>query len=151
MIDLKITPAATQDRAAVEALVEAAYHHYVARIGRPPGPMLDDYAAHIAANALWLAHDEKGLAGLVVLLEGDGHLLLDNVAVHPTRQGEGIGKRLMAFAEFVAIDRDLPEIRLYTHVAMTENQAIYQRLGYSETHRIREKGLDRVYMAKRLN
>ena len=33
---------------------------------------------------------------------------------------------------------------------MTENIALYSRIGYAETHRIEEKGLRRVYMAKPL-
>ena len=39
---------------------------------------------------------------------------------------------------------------LYTHVLMVENVAIYRRLGFEETHRVTEKGYDRVYMAKDL-
>ena len=31
---------------------------------------------------------------------------------------------------------------------MTENLALYRRLGFHETGRISEKGYDRVYMAK---
>ena len=33
---------------------------------------------------------------------------------------------------------------------MTENIALYSRIGYVETHRAEEKKLRRVYMAKRL-
>jgi glutathione S-transferase len=33
---------------------------------------------------------------------------------------------------------------------MTENIALYRRAGYVETHRVSEKGFDRVYMTKRL-
>ena len=48
-----IRPARTEDRAAVERIVAAAYAVYVERIGKPPGPMLDDYAARIAEGSLW--------------------------------------------------------------------------------------------------
>ena len=41
-------------------------------------------------------------------------------------------------------------IYLYTHALMTENIALYRRVGFLETHRISEKGYDRVYMTKRL-
>ena len=40
---------------------------------------------------------------------------------------------------------------LYTHVLMTENQALYRRLGYVETGRVTEKGFDRVYMQLNLS
>ena len=32
------------DAPVVRDVVHAAYAHYIARIGKPPGPMLDDYA-----------------------------------------------------------------------------------------------------------
>ncbi len=56
----------------------------------------------------------------------------------------------MQFAETEARRRGYDHIRLYTHVLMTENIAIYRRAGYVETHRIAEKGFDRVYMTKNL-
>jgi hypothetical protein len=37
-----IRRATLDDLAAVEEIVRGAYSHYIARIGRPPGPMLDD-------------------------------------------------------------------------------------------------------------
>ncbi|WP_139223455.1 hypothetical protein [Methylocapsa palsarum] len=32
------------DLATVQEIVRAAYNHYIARIGREPGPMFNDYA-----------------------------------------------------------------------------------------------------------
>ena len=43
-----IRRAKTEDCAAVERIVREAYGKYVERIGKPPGPMLDDYASLIA-------------------------------------------------------------------------------------------------------
>ena len=88
--------------------------------------------------------------GLVVLEDQDGFLLLDNVAVAPAAQGRGFGRKLIAFAEEEASRRGFDEIRLYTHVLMVENIALYQRLGFVEIARVHEKGFDRVYMAKHL-
>ena len=41
-------------------------------------------------------------------------------------------------------------IRLFTNERMTENLALYPRLGYVETHRNEEEGLRRVHFAKQL-
>jgi hypothetical protein len=41
-------------------------------------------------------------------------------------------------------------VRLYTNEAMTENIALYSRIGFMETHRAEERGLRRVYMIKTL-
>ena len=80
------------DRAAVERIVRDAYGIYVERIGKPPGPMLDDYAALIAAGAVSvLEADGDGTIGaIIVLLPKPDHLLLDNIAVRPDRQGRGL-------------------------------------------------------------
>ena len=78
------------------------------------------------------------------------HLLLDNIAVRPDRQGEGLGLRLIGFAEGETRRLGHAELRLYTHVIMTENIALYARVGFVETGRGREAGYDRVFMTKRL-
>jgi len=140
------------DVPAIEALVAAAYAHYVARIGRAPGPMGDDYAARVAAGEASLALDPAGaIVGLLVLELRDGAApLLDNVAVAPRAQGQGVGRALIAHAEAAARRRGAGSLRLYTHEKMTENIALYRRLGFAEIARIDEKGFRRVYMEKAL-
>jgi ribosomal protein S18 acetylase RimI-like enzyme len=139
------------DRSAIESIVDEAYAIYIDRIGKPPGPMLDDYGALIAAGAVHvLAPDGESIAALIVLLEKSDHLLLDNIAVRRDRQHQGLGRSLIAFAEDEARRRGFDEIRLYTHVAMVENIALYTRLGFAETGRGRDSGYDRAFMIKRL-
>lgn len=146
-----IRRATAADRNAVEAIVRAAYSPYVERIGKPPGPMLDNYAALIAEGAVSVFEDAGGeIAAIVVLLSKPDHLLLDNVAVRPGRQGQGLGRRLIDFADSEARRLGYHELRLYTHEKMTENIALYRRVGFVETGRGREDGYDRVFMTKRL-
>ena len=146
-----IRRAQPEDRAAVEAIVRDAYAIYIERIGKPPGPMLDDYAALIADGAVNVLEEAGGtMAAIIVLLRKPDHLLLDNIAVRPDSQGMGLGRRLIAFAENEARRLGFTEVRLYTHQTMTENIALYTRLGFGETGRGRENGYDRVFMTKRL-
>jgi ribosomal protein S18 acetylase RimI-like enzyme len=146
-----IRRAQSEDRAAVEAIVRDAYAIYIERIGGPPGPMLDDYAALIADGAVSVLEEPDGtLAAIIVLLRKPDHLLLDNIAVRPDRQGSGLGRQLIAFAEAEAQRLGHPELRLYTHETMTENIALYTRLGFVETGRGRDAGYDRVFMTKQL-
>lgn len=145
-----IRPAIPEDREAVEAIVRAAYEAYIPRIGKPPGPMLDDYATLIASGAVSVIDASGGITALIVLLPKSDHLLLDNVAVRPDRQGWGHGRALIAFAEAEARRRGFSELRLYTHQAMVENVALYTRLGFAETGRGHDGGYDRVFMAKPL-
>lgn len=139
-----------EEAVALGRLVTDAYTRYVARMGKRPGPMLDDYARRVADGQAWVLESDGALSGLIVLEDDGDALLLDNVAVSPAAQGKGHGRALIAFAEEEARRRGRAHLRLYTHVLMTENIALYGRLGFRETGRISEKGFERVYMAKAL-
>ncbi len=144
-----IRRARNEDCAVIEAIVRAAYSVYIERIGKPPAPMLDDYARRIADGAVRVLEEADGaVAAIIVLLVEDDHLLLDNIAVRPDRQGRGFGRRLIAFAEAEARRIGRAELRLYTHATMTENIALYSGLGFLETGRGRQSGYDRVFMRK---
>lgn len=138
------------DLPAIERIVRDAYSKYIERIGKKPGPMLDDYARRVADGSVWVMAEGDSVVGLVVLLPADDYVLLDNIAVDPACQGQGIGRALMAFAEQEARRRGFREIRLYTHQMMHENVVLYPRLGYEETGRGEQDGYARVFFCKRL-
>jgi len=142
-----IRPARPEEALLVADLVERTYAHYVPRIGRRPSPMDDDYEARVAAGELWVVHDGE-LAGNVLLRTQGDYLLVDNLAVDPSRQREGLGRALLDFAELEAARRGLAELRLYTNVAMTENITLYRRLGWDEDDRVTEGPYSRVYFRK---
>ena len=149
-MNIMIRPASSADSAAVSACVHAAYQPYIFRTGKPPGPMLDDYEEVIVTHQVFVAIVENLIVGLVVLIRQSHSLLLDNIAVHPSFQSQGLGKQLMAHAEQEARQQKYAAIQLYTHEKMVENIAIYQKLGYVEIDRRTEKGYRRVYMEKQL-
>ena len=146
MNGLEPRPATAADAAAISECVHAAYSHYVERIGAPPGPMLDDYVQVVRDHRAYVIEERGEVVGALVLVEKEHDLLLDNVAVHPSRQGEGIGRRLLLHAESEARRLGYADLDLYTHQMMTENIAMYARCGYEEV----ERGFSRVYMRKRL-
>lgn len=141
-----IRAAVPADLPAIARIVEAAYSPYIARLGKKPGPMLDDYAAQIAAERVHCLCDDAGVAGFVVLIADEARFLLDNVAVADRARGRGYGRALIVFAEDAAREAGYGSITLYTHEKMHENRALYARLGYRETGLIQEKGFARVYM-----
>jgi ribosomal protein S18 acetylase RimI-like enzyme len=140
--------ATLDDLASVEEIVQAAYSRYIPRIGRPPAPMLDDYAALIKDFRVHVLERDGAVAGLLVLIPQADAMLLDNVAVAPTAQGLGLGRLLLQFAEEAAREAGYASIQLYTNEVMTENIELYSRLGYKVSHRAEENGLRRVYMIK---
>jgi len=143
-------PARSDEADALRQLVTDAYTQYIPRMGTPPGPMLDDYARRIADGQAWVLDAGGAIVGLIVLEEDGDTLLLDNVAVSPAAQGKGYGRTLIAFAEEEARRLGHAELRLYTNVLMTENIALYERLGFRQAERVSEKGFERVYMVKPL-
>jgi len=145
-----IRPAHPEDRPRIEAIVEAAYRPYLARMNRKPAPMVDDYATRIAEGQTLVLEADGAVAGVLVLEDHDGFLLLDNIAVDPAYHGRGLGKRLMTFTEEEARRRGYRVIELYTNEVMVENIALYLHLGYAETKREQVAGYDRVYLRKNL-
>jgi len=143
-----IRPALPEEAAALRDLVRAAYAEWVPLIGREPGPMLDDYAARIAAQEAWVVAQDGTLLAAIVLEDGADALLLDNIAIAPAARGQGLFARLMAFAEAEARRRGHATIRLYTHALMVRNIDLYRRLGFIETGRAEQAGFDRVFMAR---
>ncbi|MEU6147163.1 GNAT family N-acetyltransferase [Streptomyces sp. NPDC047081] len=149
MGDDEIRAAVAADVPAVKAVTDAAYHHYIERIGVVPVPMEADHAANVAAGKVFVTGDP--VVGLVVLEEYDDHLYLDNIAVRPDAQGTGVGGRLLRFVDARARALGLPEVRLYTNAMMWENQKIYPKYGYEAVERRVDGPYDRIHYRKRLD
>lgn len=141
--------AESADLAVVEAIVRAAYEPWVAVIGMKPLPMVADYAALIASERVYVLENGE-IDALIVLEREEGVMLVENVAVRPDRQGRGLGRRLMAFAEFRARSLAVPALRLYTNEKMITNIGLYKSLGYRQTDRGEIGGRHAVHMRKDL-
>jgi ribosomal protein S18 acetylase RimI-like enzyme len=150
MIEYSFRSAIGADVPKVAALVNAAYGHYVERIGMVPRPMTDDYAAVIANRRVTVAECHGTIVGVIVLTVDDEGFLIDNVAVDPSHRGKGLGRALLEFAEAEARRAGFDSIHLYTHEKMTENIALYSRLGYVEYDRRSQGEFSLVYMWKHL-
>ena len=145
-----LRPATESDVPSVAELVDAAYRHYVQRLGMLPRPMTDDYPAVIRDRQVTVAEHDGAIVGVVVLTVTDEGFLIDNVAVHPSRRGTGLGRALLQFAEAGARRAGYDAIHLYTHEQMTENLALYSRIGYVEYDRGSQGAFWLVYMRKQL-
>ena len=138
------------DASRVAELIDAAYRHYVERIGMLPGPMTNDYADVIRNRQVTVAERQGAIVGIIVLTVTDEGFLVDNVAVHPSHRGTGLGRALLQFAEAEAQRAGFDAIYLYTHEKMTENLALYARIGYVEYDRRSQGAFSRVYLRKHL-
>jgi len=149
-IDYSFRSAIGADVSKVAALVNAAYGHYVERIGIVPRPMTDDYAEVIGNRGVTVAESHRTIVGVIVLSVNDEGFFIYNVAVDPSHRGKGLGKALLEFAEAEARRAGFDSIYLYTHEKMTENLALYSRIGYVEYDRRSQGEFSLVYMRKHL-
>ena len=150
MVGVWIRRATADDELVLAQIAEAAYAPFVVRMGQKPVPTASDFADHVSADAAFVAETAGAIAGYIVTFEKDAGQFIENVAVHPDCHSEGIGRALMYFAEQEAEDNGLARLFLYTNVHMTENLNFYPRLGYVETHRVRDDGFETVYFEKRI-
>jgi ribosomal protein S18 acetylase RimI-like enzyme len=145
-----LRPATPGDAPAIKACIAASYGHYVERIGMLPGPMRDDYAEIVRSRRVTVAELGGKIVGVLVLDTTDEGFLLETVGVDPAHWGKGLGRKLLELAEARARTAGFASIYLYTHERMTENQALYQKIGYVEFDRRVGHGFARVYMRKPL-
>jgi ribosomal protein S18 acetylase RimI-like enzyme len=150
MSEPSLRPATGDDAPRLSELVRNAYRHYVERIGSEPRPMTDDYAEVIHDLDVTVATEGRQIVGVLVLDESSGRFTIDNVAVAPEHQGKGVGRALLSHAEAEAARAGHDSIHLFTHELMTENLALYERIGYEEYER-RHFGTDTlVFLSKHL-
>ena len=92
---------------------------------------------------------DRIVALIEMILETD-FLLIENLAVSPAHQGRGFGKRLLANAEFRALEFGYSEVRLYTNKLFAENVAFYGKHGYRFDGETAFKGGFIVHMSRRV-
>ena len=97
--------------------------------------MTEDYGALVRDGLVTVVEHSGEIAGLLVLDVGEEGFTVENVAVDPAQQGTGVGRALLEHAEAEARRRGFDAIALYTHETMTENLALYTRIGYVEYDR----------------
>jgi ribosomal protein S18 acetylase RimI-like enzyme len=145
-----LRPATQADVPRPTERVEAAYGHYVDRMGGPPRPLTDDYAEVVREFQVTVAVDGGEVVGLIALGVDDEGFVVNNVAVDPSHQGAGVGRVLLEHAEAEARNAGFDSIYLYTHEKMAENLDLYRRIGYVEYDRRPVHLGEVVYLRKSL-
>lgn len=155
-LHILIERAAVQDAEAIKQMVVSAYSKYVERIGREPAPMTADYHAIIVSQSqdvYVLRQREDGrVVGSILLSDSDkdDSVKVNNLVVDPAAQGRGYGRLLMNFAEDIARTCGRAALTLFTNEKMSENLALYVKMGFGEIERRVEDGYRRVYFRKPL-
>lgn len=119
-------------------------------MGQKPAPMIANFAAEIADEAVIVAERQGLFCGFLIFKFAAEKAQIENVAVLPGQQGRGIGTAMIVHTEQAAQDGGFTTIELYTNAKMTENLSYYPRQGYQIVDRRTEDGFDRVYFSKLL-
>ena len=152
---MKVHPALVRaarpdDASAIRDLVRAAYAKWVPVIGREPMPMQADYVTAVATHVFALAFLPQGLAGLIEVVPRHDHLWIENLAVHPDAQGQGLARLLLGQAEAMARAEGTPALRLLTNEAFAGNVAVYRHMGFAVTLRDPFRGGFTIHMQRLL-
>jgi ribosomal protein S18 acetylase RimI-like enzyme len=143
----QIRKATSEDSDNLKTCMESAYSIYQERMGGVRLPPMDvDYLLEIKNHPTWVVESGgKILGGLIMVFEND-RASIANVAVSSKHQGQGIGGELLRFAQSQARENGCSELRLITHVQLSENITLYRHLGWKETGRDET----RVFMEKKI-
>src|SRR5215510_15126071 len=111
-VRVKIRRAMPSEVDVVVAITNAAYEHYIPRIGRKPQPMTTEYGPMIANDEVWLLVLDDESIGVLVLRNKQDHLLIYSVAVSPSYQKRGFGHQLLNWAEHQAKQNGFNTVQL---------------------------------------
>lgn len=151
---MTIRPVTRDDLKGLKGIIEAT--------GLFPAEMLDAMTERFFADntspEMWLTLDDGGPVALAYLApermtQGTWNLLL--IAVHPSRQGQGVGATLTRHIEN-SLENSGERVLLVETSGLPEferTRAFYRRLGYGEEARIRDfyqAGEDKVIFRKAL-
>jgi ribosomal protein S18 acetylase RimI-like enzyme len=148
-----IEPATVADAADILALQKLAYlseaELYNDFTIPPLTQTLDEITAEFGRRMFLKAAEGETIIGSVQGLQVGGTCYVGRLMVHPERQGEGIGTRLMAAIE--AAFADIERFELFTGHKSVANIRLYERLGYLvfRTEAV-APALSLVFMEKRL-
>ena len=102
----------------------------MAVLGTIPKPVTEDYGPRIERGEVWILEVKDEPIGIAVFVVNTDYLLIYSIAVKTHAQRKGHGKALLDFADNLAIERGLYEIRLYTNERMERNLTLYKRHGF---------------------
>jgi ribosomal protein S18 acetylase RimI-like enzyme len=147
MSDTLVLRAATvADAPALAGIIAAAFDQYRGKLVPESGAFRETaeaIAAELAAGAGAIIVERNGAAlGCVVIQEIEGDLYFGRLSVLPAARGLGLARHLIDAVEAEARRRGLAGIRLGVRVVLTENQRLFNALGYRETSREAHPGFD---------
>ena len=129
---ITLRPATAADVAILAALIRTAFAEQ-AGLEPPSGAVsetTESLQQRLALGGAFVAELNGALVGCVCYETHPEHLKFGRLAVLPEYRSFGIGRRLIDAVENLARAEGKPRVQCGVRVALTENQAWYERLGY---------------------
>jgi N-acetylglutamate synthase-like GNAT family acetyltransferase len=128
-------------------LVLASFAYMEGRIDPPSSATrltMESLVEKAKAEIAYVVEDAGQLAGCIFLRPEKDCLYVGKLAVLPSAQGKGIGRRLLDIAEETALDLGLPALRLETRIELVGNHATFAAWGFERTAEKSHPGFTRV-------
>lgn len=130
--ELKLRPAVEADRAFARSLHHACYRPWVEPIWGWDEDRQDRlFAERWESAGTSIVELGRAAIGSLRTTEGDDHLLIDDIEIHPDRQGRGLGTRILRTVLDDADSRSRP-VRLQV-LKGNPARRLYERLGFTVT------------------
>ncbi|MGQ4646973.1 GNAT family N-acetyltransferase [Lyngbya aestuarii] len=153
-----IRPATPNDKKALMAIANAIGMFTPQELEELGGMLEEYFYGNLDRTHFWIAYDDGGPVGVAYYAPEpytDGTWNLYFIAVHPDRQGEGIGAKLLRHVEQMLAARGERVLLVETSGLpnFERTRAFYRKHGYHEEARIREfyrAGDDKIIFRKAL-
>ncbi|WP_422011535.1 GNAT family N-acetyltransferase [Reyranella sp.] len=143
---LVLRTATAGDAAAIASVIAASFEQYRGRLVPESGAFRESpqtIAAELGRGVNAIVAERNGqMLGCVLVEEMEGDLYFGRLSVVPAARGQGLSKRLIAAVEAEAGRRGLSGVRLGVRIVLTDNQRLFQALGYRETSREAHPGFE---------
>ena len=134
-----IRAAHASEAARVAQVMRAAFGEYRGLLEPPSGALaLDARGVHdlMELGGILACESEGRIVACVFHRTHPDHVYLGRLAVLPAFRGRGVGARLVAEVEALAVAAGRSRVRLGVRLALPRNRTFFERLGY------RQVGLD---------
>lgn len=145
-IDIKGLPAEFDGWQALLDLILGSFSYMDGLIDPPSSAhrlTLDALQAKAKQEILLLACSGDRLVGCLFIADRGDHSYLGKLAIAPSMQGRGLGRRFVGAAEDLARAAGKSALELQTRIELLDNHAAFARMGFAETGRTAHPGFDR--------
>lgn len=130
------------DAAELKTVTRAAYAEWAVLLGRDPLPMIADYNEALKIHRFDTLRKSGIICALIETELREDSLWIENIAILPRFQGQGIGRWFLNLAQDLAREANLYKLTLYTNAKMERNIRIYKKYGFQvEKEEIVEHGI----------